>query len=63
MADNPDYKPVSNKAAQTARSGRAIFFQIIRNAPPTGEVDRSHRQAAGAHGLCRSAYDTTVRVG
>lgn len=45
MAENPDYKPVSKKAAQTARSGRAIFFQIIRNAPPTGEVDRSHRQA------------------
>jgi len=28
MADNPDYKPVSSKAAQTARSGRAILFSI-----------------------------------
>jgi hypothetical protein len=36
MADNPDYKPVRSKAAQTARSGRAIFFHIIRNALQRG---------------------------
>ena len=31
MADNPDYKPVSSKAAQTARSGRATTSPPLEN--------------------------------
>jgi hypothetical protein len=31
MAENPDYKPVSKKAAQTARSGRATTSPTLEN--------------------------------
>jgi hypothetical protein len=33
MADDPNHKPVSKKAAQTARSGRAILSNEINTIP------------------------------